>query len=177
MWRLRFCDGGCLGLFFRFRVGPLAALNSCALCSLAALLPISTFFGAEPIFLVLFLFVCACAMRLLNENPLPLYLLLGVLTALAWLAKSSTTPFSCTVPWLQHRPVAPQLKFWREDAVASSGTGLAARSLPGWTFDLLGCILCHHRSAPRPCAQDVGKRVLQFAEFLVLGRRLGNVRK
>jgi hypothetical protein len=79
--------------FFASRVGPLAALNSCALCSLAALLPISTFFGAEPIFLVLFLFVCACAMRLLNENPLPLYLLLGVLTALAWLAKSSTTPF------------------------------------------------------------------------------------
>jgi hypothetical protein len=34
-----------------------------------------------------------CGMRLLNENPLVLYLLLGVLSALAWLAKSSTTPF------------------------------------------------------------------------------------
>jgi len=82
-----------VALFFAARVGPLAAFNASALCSLAALLPISTFFGAEPIFLVLFLFVCACAMRLLNENPLHLYLLLGIFTALAWLAKSSTTPF------------------------------------------------------------------------------------
>jgi hypothetical protein len=82
-----------VAVFFACRVGPLAAFNASALCSLAALLPISTFFGAEPIFLVLFLFVCACAMRLLNENPLHLYLLLGILTALAWLAKSSTTPF------------------------------------------------------------------------------------
>ena len=82
-----------VSVFFACRVGPLAAFNATALCSLAALLPISTFFGAEPIFLVLFLFVCACAMRLLNENPLHLYLLLGIITALAWLAKSSTTPF------------------------------------------------------------------------------------
>jgi hypothetical protein len=80
-------------VFFPYRLGPLAAFNASALCALAALLPISTFFGAEPIFLLLFLFVCACAMRLLNENPLHLYLLLGILTALAWLAKSSTTPF------------------------------------------------------------------------------------
>ena len=80
-------------VFFARRLGPLAAFNASALCSLAALLPISTFFGAEPIFLVLFLFVCACAMRLLNDNPLHLYLLLGILTGLAWLAKSSTTPF------------------------------------------------------------------------------------
>ena len=55
--------------------------------------PISTFFGAEAIFLVIFLLVCACGMRLLNENPVRLYLVLGVLIALAWLAKSSTTPF------------------------------------------------------------------------------------
>jgi hypothetical protein len=82
-----------VAVFFACRVGPLAAFNASALCSLAALLPISTFFGAEPIFLVLFLFVCACAMRLLNDNPLHLYLLLGILTGLAWLAKSSTTPF------------------------------------------------------------------------------------
>ena len=82
-----------LSFFFACRVGPLAAFNASTLCALAALLPISTFFGAEPIFLLLFLFVCACAMRLLNENPLRLYLLLGILTAVAWLAKSSTTPF------------------------------------------------------------------------------------
>ena len=82
-----------VAVFFACRIGPLAAFNASALCSLAVLLPISTFFGAEPIFLVLFLFVCACAMRLLNDNPLHLYLLLGILTGLAWLAKSSTTPF------------------------------------------------------------------------------------
>jgi hypothetical protein len=82
-----------VSIFFAWRVGPLVAFNASALCSLAALLPISTFFGAEPLFLVLFLFVWACAMRLLNENPLHLYLLLGILTAVAWLAKSSTTPF------------------------------------------------------------------------------------
>jgi hypothetical protein len=82
-----------VAVFFACRVGPLAAFNASALCSLAALLPISTFFGAEPIFLVLFLFVCACAMRLLNDNPLHLYLLLGILTGSAWMAKSSTTPF------------------------------------------------------------------------------------
>jgi len=82
-----------LGVFFATRLGPLAAFNATALSSLGALLPLSTFFGAETLFLVLFLFVCACGMRLLNENPLWLYLLLGVCTALAWLAKSSTTPF------------------------------------------------------------------------------------
>ena len=82
-----------VAIFFSRRLGPLPAFNATALSALAALLPISTFFGAEAIFLVLFLFVCACGMRLLNENPLRLYLLFGVLTALAWLAKSSTTPF------------------------------------------------------------------------------------
>jgi hypothetical protein len=34
-------------------MGPLAAFNCTALVALAALLPISTFFGAEAIFLVL----------------------------------------------------------------------------------------------------------------------------
>ena len=87
------CGTAIVGVFFSRRLGSLAAFNATALASLAALLPISTFFGAEAIFLVIFLFVCACGMRLLNENPLRLYLLLGVLTALAWLAKSSTTPF------------------------------------------------------------------------------------
>ncbi|HEY5705018.1 MAG TPA: hypothetical protein VIS96_05540 [Terrimicrobiaceae bacterium] len=87
------CGTAAAGVFFSRRLGPLASFNATALAGLAALLPISTFFGAEAIFLVLFLFVCACGMRLLNENPLHLYLVLGVLLALAWLAKSSTTLF------------------------------------------------------------------------------------
>lgn len=90
---LAICGTAAVAIFFSRRLGPLPAFNATTLCALAALLPISTFFGAEAIFLVLFLFVCACGMRLLNENPLRLYLLLGILTALAWLAKSSTTPF------------------------------------------------------------------------------------
>jgi hypothetical protein len=81
-----------VAIFFSRRLGPLPAFNATALSTLAALLPISTFFGAEAIFLVLFLFVCACGTRLLNENPLRLYLLFGIVMALAWLAKSSTTP-------------------------------------------------------------------------------------
>ena len=87
------CGTAIVGVFFSRRMGPLSAFNATALASLAALLPISTFFGAEATFLVAFLLVCACGMRLLNENPVRLYLLLGVLTAWAWLAKSSTTPF------------------------------------------------------------------------------------
>ena len=87
------CGTAAVALFFSRRLGPLASLNATALASLAALLPISTFFGAEAIFLVIFLLVCACGMRLLNENPVRLYLVLGVLIAVAWLAKSSTTPF------------------------------------------------------------------------------------
>ena len=87
------CGTAAVGVFFSRRLGPLASFNATVLASLAALLPISTFFGAEAIFLVLFLFVCACGMRLLNENPVRLYLILGVLLALAWLAKSSTTLF------------------------------------------------------------------------------------
>ena len=90
---LAICGTALVSVFFSRRMGPLAAFNCTALAALAALLPISTFFGAEAIFLVLFLFVCACGMRLLNENPVRLYLFLALLSAAAWLAKSSTTPF------------------------------------------------------------------------------------
>jgi hypothetical protein len=82
-----------LGLFFAFRLGPLAAWNATALCALAVLLPSSTFFGAETLFYLLFFFVVVCAMRLLTWNPLWLYSLLGLLAALSWLAKPSATPF------------------------------------------------------------------------------------
>ena len=82
-----------VGAFFARRMGPLAAFNATALAALAVLLPISTFFGAEAIFYVLFLFVCVIAMRLLNDNPVWLYALLGLVAGLAWLAKPSATPF------------------------------------------------------------------------------------
>ena len=76
------CNGGRLGLFRAPVWDRCRPSMPPRLPRLAALLPISTFFGAEAIFLVLFLVVFACGMRLLNENPLRLYLLLGMLTAL-----------------------------------------------------------------------------------------------
>lgn len=82
-----------VGCFFRRRMGRLAAFNCTTLAGLGALLPISTFFGAEAVFLVLFLFVCVMGLRLLNDNPLWLYPVLGLTAAAAWLAKPSTTPF------------------------------------------------------------------------------------
>lgn len=90
---LGLCGTALVGLFFARRMGPLAAFNATALTALAVLLPFSTFFGAEVVFYVLFLLVCACAMRLLNHNPVWLYALLGLLAGLAWLAKPSATPF------------------------------------------------------------------------------------
>ena len=90
---LAICGTACLGIFFSRRLGPLAALSATALASLAALLPISTFFGAEAAFLVLFFFVCVCGARLLNDNPVRFYVFFGLLLAIAWLAKSSTTLF------------------------------------------------------------------------------------
>lgn len=82
-----------VGAFFARRMGPLSAFNATLLAALAVLLPISTYFGAEAVFYVLFLFVCVIAMRLLNDNPVWLYALLGLVAGLAWLAKPSATPF------------------------------------------------------------------------------------
>jgi len=87
------CGVAFLGAFFLTRMGPLAAFNATALAGLVVLLPLSTFFGAEVIFFVLFLFVCVCAMRLLTVNPPWLYAVLGVLAGAAYLAKPSATPF------------------------------------------------------------------------------------
>ena len=82
-----------LGMFFFSRMGPLAAFNATAIAGLGVLLPLSTFFGAEVMFLILFLFLCVVAMRLLHENPPWLYAVLGLLSGLTWLAKPSATPF------------------------------------------------------------------------------------
>ena len=87
------CGVAILAVFFLTRMGPLAAFNATALAGLVVLLPLSTFFGAEVLFFVLFLFVCACAMRLLTVNPPWLSALLGVLAGAAYLAKPSATPF------------------------------------------------------------------------------------
>ncbi len=87
------CGVALLAVFFLTRMGPLAAFNATALAGLVVLLPLSTFFGAEVLFFVLFLFVCVCAMRLLTFNPPWLYAVLGVLAGAAYLAKPAATPF------------------------------------------------------------------------------------
>jgi len=82
-----------LGIFFGMRLNPLAAFNVTALSALAVLLPASTFFGAEGLYDVLFLFLWVCAFTLLRRNSIPLYAAFGILLALCYLAKPSTTPF------------------------------------------------------------------------------------
>jgi len=87
------CGVALLAGIFITQMGPLAAFNATAVAGLAVLLPASIFFGAETLFFVLFLLVCACAMRLLNHNPPWLYAVLGALAGIAYLAKPSATPF------------------------------------------------------------------------------------
>lgn len=72
---------------------PVPAWNASAIGGLGCLLPISAYFGAEPLFYGLFFGVWMAGMALLQRNPLWLYALFSVLTALAYLAKPSTTPF------------------------------------------------------------------------------------
>jgi hypothetical protein len=82
-----------LAVFFVGRTGVLAAFVGTGLCAMAVLLPSSTFFGAETLFFPLFLFLFAVGMRLVNENPIRLYAVLGLLAGACYLAKPSATPF------------------------------------------------------------------------------------
>ncbi len=174
---LAICGTALVGVFFSRRMGPLAAFNCTALASLAALLPISTFFGAEAIFLVLFLFVCACGMRLLNENPVRLYLLLGLLSRGGVAGEILDNAFPGTVcnpelgRWLMNQ------FFGAESALAPPCAGLEREAIRCRARRSCHGLLCAHRSPARSRPQDVGQRVLQPSQFLVLGGRLGNLRE
>jgi hypothetical protein len=81
-----------LAVFFKRRLGPLAAWNATALAAMALLLPSSTFFGAETTFFVLFFFAFVTANRLLHRNPARGYVLCGLLAGVSALAKPSVAP-------------------------------------------------------------------------------------
>jgi hypothetical protein len=69
----------------------LPALNLLLLALLAVLLPRSVYFQPEALFFMLLFGGFICAWRLLVRNPLWLYALFGLLSALAYLAKPSTS--------------------------------------------------------------------------------------
>ena len=75
------------------RFFPLVAtLNLLLLAGFGVLLPRAVWFQPEALFFMLFFASWICCWRLLLRNPLWLYALLGVFTALAYLAKPSTAP-------------------------------------------------------------------------------------
>ena len=165
------CGTAAVGVFFSRRLGPLASFNATVLASLAALLPISTFFGAEAIFLVLFLFVCACGMRLLNENRCA-FTRSWCPSCAGWLAKSSTT-LPGIVYRLQLRSLALSLAF--KQNLPGISARPAERCRFGVDSPLRRGLLCPHLSPAPSRTKGMGKPILQPAKFLVLGGRLGNL--
>lgn len=123
---------------------PLAAWNVAAVGGLGCLLPIAAYFGAEPLFYGLFYGMWMLGVELLQRNPLRLYFAFSLLTALAYLAKPSTTPFVLllaamsllrwAVSWLPNLPAALQPGDWKPwRLVAGAGIFLAvvaAMTLP-----------------------------------------------
>ncbi|MEX1118693.1 MAG: hypothetical protein WEB60_07850 [Terrimicrobiaceae bacterium] len=83
----------CLGVAAKRRMGHLASWNLAAVGGLGALLPISTFFGAEVLFYLFFVGMWVAALDHLRRPHVVTGLLLGVFAGLAYLAKPSTGPF------------------------------------------------------------------------------------
>jgi len=81
-----------LGFFFARTFPALVAWNLSALAGLGALLGIAGVFGAEVWLYLLFFAGWVVSLRLLRENSLTHYALLGVVSALASLAKPSGAP-------------------------------------------------------------------------------------
>jgi len=115
-----------IGMFLGRIMPPLAAWNVAAVGGLGGLLPISLFFGAEPLFYALFFGMCLLAVTLLIRNPVWLYGMFGLLSGLACLAKPSTTPFlalfvvmsflrwmGCWLRWLPESFRGPEWRGWR----------------------------------------------------------------
>ena len=165
---LAICGAACLGIFFSRRLGPLAALSATALASLGALLPISTFFGAEAAFLVLFFFVCVCGARLLNDNPVRFYVFFGLLLAIAWLAKSSTTLFFGLFILFSFGRWILNLA-WSQSPLASPRPQLELPPLWDRPDALSAGILRRHLSPLGSRQKKLGQRVLQPPKLLVLG--------
>ncbi len=92
-FNLRLAVGGALalGLVFARFVPLLPAVNLAILAGFAVLVPIGSYFGAEPLFYVLFFGYWVCALASLRRNPLWLYTLMVGLAGGTYLAKPSVT--------------------------------------------------------------------------------------
>ncbi|MFV0337313.1 MAG: hypothetical protein ACK5LK_03605 [Chthoniobacterales bacterium] len=89
-----------IGLLAAYYLPPLPAWNVAAVSGLACLLPIASYFGAEPIFYGLNFGVWFLGVWLLLRNPLWGYILFGFFIGFAYLAKPSTTPFVALFIWM-----------------------------------------------------------------------------
>ncbi|MFV0415506.1 MAG: hypothetical protein ACK5NG_03985 [Chthoniobacterales bacterium] len=89
-----------IGLLAAFYLPPLPAWNVAAVSGLACLLPIASYFGAEPLFYGLNFAVWFLGVWLLLRNPIWGYVLFGIFVGFAYLAKPSTTPFVALFIWM-----------------------------------------------------------------------------
>ncbi len=69
-----------------------AAVNGMFLIGFAALLPRAVYYQPEPLYFILFALCWLGCLYALHRNPIWIYALLGVLTGLAYLAKTSIQP-------------------------------------------------------------------------------------
>lgn len=74
------------------RFSVLGTVNLMLLAGLGALLPRAVYFQPEPIYFCLFFMCWALALRMLEQNPLRFYAMLGLGCGLAFLAKTSIQP-------------------------------------------------------------------------------------
>ncbi len=81
-----------LGLVMARAFRPAAVVTVLLLGAFGALLPRAVYFQPEPLYFVFFFLAWVCAVRLLIQNDLWLHVLFGVLSGLAYLAKTSVEP-------------------------------------------------------------------------------------
>lgn len=81
-----------LGLFLLYRYGGATAISVMILGGLGALIPRSAYFQAEVLYYVFFLSSWILCFSIFKKNSIWKYLLLGVLTGLAYLAKDEIYP-------------------------------------------------------------------------------------
>lgn len=81
-----------LGLVMARSFRPAPVVTVLLLGTFGALLPRAAYFQPEPLYYVFFFLSWVCALRLLMQNDLWLHLLFGVLSGVAYLAKTSIEP-------------------------------------------------------------------------------------
>lgn len=81
-----------LGLAMARTFRPAAVVTVLLLGAFGALLPRAVYFQPEPLYFVFFFLSWVCAARLLIQNDLWLHVLFGILSGVAYLAKTSVEP-------------------------------------------------------------------------------------